>query len=117
MTTGARMPSADQAASFTPSWRRPEWTGAPSTSRSTAHGRSTDLSRTPAEAPVRRRRDRSVRELADFLHRAGDEGLIRSGRPDGWVSAVLPEPMNIASRQLTNINPARAADTVVGTRF
>lgn len=68
-----------------------------------------------AEESVRRRRDRSVRELTDFLRRATDEGLIRSGLPDGWVSTVLPELMNIASRELTDLSPAQAADTVVET--
>ncbi|MER6921935.1 TetR/AcrR family transcriptional regulator [Streptomyces spiralis] len=74
-----------------------------------------DLSRMLAEESIRRRRDRSVRELADFLRRATDEGLIRSGLPDGWVSTVLPELMNIASRQLTDLSPAQAADMVVDT--
>jgi AcrR family transcriptional regulator len=74
-----------------------------------------DLGRMLADEPVRRRRDRSVRELDDFLRRATDEGLIRSGLPDGWVSRVLPELMKIASRELTDLSPARAADTVVDT--
>ncbi|MET9460677.1 hypothetical protein ABZY05_37275 [Streptomyces canus] len=29
------------------------------------------------------------------------------------MSAVLPELMNVAARQLTDLNPARAADMVV----
>jgi AcrR family transcriptional regulator len=74
-----------------------------------------DLGRMLADEPVRRRRDRSVRELDDFLRRAADEGLIRSGLPDGWVGRVLPELMKIASRELTDLSPARAADTVVDT--
>ncbi|MEU1308088.1 helix-turn-helix domain-containing protein [Streptomyces cinnamoneus] len=74
-----------------------------------------DLGRMLADEPVRKRRERSVRELTDFLRRATDEGLLRSGLPDGWVSAVLPQLMNIASRQLTDLSPAQAADTVVDT--
>ncbi|WP_189382251.1 TetR/AcrR family transcriptional regulator [Streptosporangium nondiastaticum] len=74
-----------------------------------------DLSRMLADEPVRRRREHSVRELTDFLRRATDEGLLRSGLPDGWVSALLPQLMNIASRQLTGLSPAQAADTVVDT--
>ncbi|HEY5834015.1 TetR/AcrR family transcriptional regulator [Streptomyces sp.] len=73
------------------------------------------LSRMLAEEPVRERRERSVRELSDFLRRATDEGLIRSGLPDGWVSTVLPMLTDIASRQLTDLTPAQAADTVVDT--
>ncbi|MFF8918452.1 TetR/AcrR family transcriptional regulator [Streptomyces sp. NPDC015032] len=74
-----------------------------------------DLSRMLAEEPVRERRERSVRELTDFLCRATDEGLLRSGLPDGWVGTVLPQLMNIASRQLADLSPAQAADTVVDT--
>jgi len=72
-----------------------------------------DLSRMLAEAPVRERRERSVRALADFLDRATDEGVLRPGLPDGWAIAVLPQLMNIAARQLTELTPAQAADTVV----
>ncbi|MGK5638062.1 TetR/AcrR family transcriptional regulator [Streptomyces sp. URMC 126] len=64
---------------------------------------------------VRERREHSVRALTDFLRRATDEGLLRSGLPDGWVEAVLPQLMVIASRQLTGLSPAQAADTVVDT--
>lgn len=74
-----------------------------------------DLNRMLAEEPVRVRRDRSYRELTDFLRRATDEGVLRSGLPDGWVSRVLPELMNIASHDLTELSPAQAADTVVDT--
>ncbi|MEU8547207.1 helix-turn-helix domain-containing protein [Streptomyces roseoverticillatus] len=74
-----------------------------------------DLSRMLADEPVRKRREHSVRELTDFLRRATDEGLLRSGLPDGWVSALLPQLMNIASSRLTGLSPAQAADTVVDT--
>lgn len=74
-----------------------------------------DLNRMLAEEPVRIRRDRSYRELTDFLRRATDEGVLRAGLPDGWVSRVLPELMNIASHDLTDLSPAQAADTVVDT--
>jgi AcrR family transcriptional regulator len=74
-----------------------------------------DLSRMLADEPVRERRERSVRALADFIRRATDEGLIRSALPDGWLIAVLPQLTNIAARQLTDLTPAQAADTVVDT--
>lgn len=74
-----------------------------------------DLSRMLAEEPIRERRDRSYAALTDFLRRATDEGLIRSGLPDGWVRTVLPQLMVIASRELTDLTPAQAADTVVDT--
>jgi AcrR family transcriptional regulator len=74
-----------------------------------------DLSRMLAEEPVRRRRERSVRELADFLHRAADEGVLRPGLPEGWAMVVLPQLMNLASRELAGLSPARAADVVVDT--
>jgi AcrR family transcriptional regulator len=72
-----------------------------------------DLSRMLADEPVRERRERSVDALANFLRRATDEGLLRSGLPDGWAIAVLPQLMNIAARQLTDLTPAQGADTVV----
>ena len=72
-----------------------------------------DLSRMLADEPVRDRRELSVRALADFLHRATDEGLLRPDLPAGWAIAVLPQLMNIAARQLTDLTPAQAADTVV----
>ncbi|GAA3030004.1 TetR/AcrR family transcriptional regulator [Streptomyces olivoverticillatus] len=74
-----------------------------------------DLNLMLADEPVRKRRERSVRELTDFLRRATDEGVLRSGLPDEWVSTVLPQLMNIASRQLTDLSPAQAADMVVDT--
>ena len=74
-----------------------------------------DLSRMLADEPVRERREHSVQALADFLRRATDEGLFRAGLPDGWVMSVLPQLTNIAARQLTELNPAQAADMVVDT--
>jgi AcrR family transcriptional regulator len=74
-----------------------------------------DLGRMLADEPVRKRRDLSYRELNDFLRRATDEGLLRSGLPDGWVSTVLPQLMVTASRELTDLSPAQAADVVVET--
>ncbi|WP_103890567.1 TetR/AcrR family transcriptional regulator [Actinacidiphila yanglinensis] len=74
-----------------------------------------DLDRMLAEDAVRRRRDVSVHEVDAFLARAADEGLLRSGLPAGWASAVLPQLMLLAAERLPEVSAAQAADTVVDT--
>ncbi|QOV47874.1 TetR/AcrR family transcriptional regulator [Streptomyces chromofuscus] len=74
-----------------------------------------DLARMLADDDVRARRDASAREVDAFLDRATAEGLLRSGLPDGWASAVLPQLTHLVSRQLPELSPARAADVVVDT--
>jgi hypothetical protein len=68
-----------------------------------------------ADDGVRARRDASVREVDVFLERATDEGLLRSDLPPGWASALLPQLMHLASRQMPELSPAQAADVVVDT--
>ncbi|MER5202411.1 TetR/AcrR family transcriptional regulator [Streptomyces sp. NPDC002825] len=74
-----------------------------------------DLTRMLADDTVHARRDAAVREVDAFLERATDEGLLRPGLPEGWASALLPELMNLVSRQSPGLSPGRAADVVVDT--
>ncbi|MFD5739462.1 TetR/AcrR family transcriptional regulator [Streptomyces massasporeus] len=74
-----------------------------------------DLARMLADEGVRARRDASVREVDGFLERATKEGLLRSDLPQGWASALLPQLMHLASRQMPGLSPAQAADVVVDT--
>lgn len=74
-----------------------------------------DLTRMLADDSVHARRDASVREVDAFLRRATDEGLLRTGLPEGWAGALLPQLMHLVSRQLPELSPARAADVVVDT--
>src|SRR3954470_1616452 len=73
-----------------------------------------DLTRVLDDA-VRARRDTSVHQVDTFLRRATDEGLLRSGVPEGWASALLPQLMHLVSRQLPELSPGQAADVVVDT--
>lgn len=74
-----------------------------------------DLGRMLSDDTVRRRRDVSVQEVDAFLRRATDEGLLRDDLPEGWASALLPQLMHLVSRQLPELSPGQAADTVVDT--
>lgn len=74
-----------------------------------------DLTRMLADDAVRARRDASSREVDVFLRRATDEGLLRSGLPEGWTAALLPQLMHLVSRQMPRLTPAQAADIVVDT--
>jgi AcrR family transcriptional regulator len=74
-----------------------------------------DLARMLADDSARARRDASVREVDTFLRRATEEGLLRSGLPQGWAGALLPQLMHLASRQMPELSPAQAADVVVDT--
>ncbi|MFB9465502.1 TetR/AcrR family transcriptional regulator [Streptomyces cinereospinus] len=74
-----------------------------------------DLTRMLADDAVRARRDALAHEVAAFLDRATDEGLLRSGLPGGWASALLPQLMHLVSRELPELSAARAADIVVDT--
>src|SRR3954454_24245243 len=74
-----------------------------------------DLTRMLADDTVHARRDASIAEIDTFLRRATDEGLLRSGLPEGWASALLPQLMHLVSRQLPDLSPGQAADVVVDT--
>ncbi|KUN18165.1 TetR family transcriptional regulator [Streptomyces antibioticus] len=74
-----------------------------------------DLARMLAEGSVHARRDASIEEVDAFLRRATDEGLLRTGLPEGWASALLPQLMHLVSRQLPELSPGQAADVVVDT--
>ncbi|MGW2836568.1 TetR/AcrR family transcriptional regulator [Streptomyces sp. NPDC001493] len=74
-----------------------------------------DLARMLADDTVHARRDACVAEVDAFLRRATAEGLLRPGRPGGWVSALLPQLVNLAAHRQMHLTPARAADVVVDT--
>ncbi|MFD8565684.1 TetR/AcrR family transcriptional regulator [Streptomyces sp. NPDC059639] len=74
-----------------------------------------DLTRMLADDALRKRRDASVHEVDVFLERATDEGLLRTGLPQGWASALLPQLMHLVARQLPDLSPGQAADVVVDT--
>ncbi|MGW5419742.1 TetR/AcrR family transcriptional regulator [Streptomyces sp. NPDC003943] len=74
-----------------------------------------DLARMLADETVHARRDAAVREVDAFLQRATDEGLLRPGLPAGWAGALLPQLMNLVSRQSAELSPGQAADVVVDT--
>ncbi|MFB7666304.1 TetR/AcrR family transcriptional regulator [Kitasatospora sp. NPDC056138] len=74
-----------------------------------------ELDRVRAEESIRERRGRMIEEVDVFLRRATAEGLLRSDLPDGWVGVLLPQLMHLASQQLSELSPARAADVVVDT--
>jgi AcrR family transcriptional regulator len=74
-----------------------------------------ELSRMRAEETIRERRGRMIEEVEEFLRRATDEGLLRSGLPDGWVSALLRRLMHLASHELPGLSAAQAADVLVDT--
>src|SRR5882757_406033 len=48
-----------------------------------------------------------------FVHRAIDQGVLRSGLPDGLPSALLHQMVGLMARQFPDIEPAPAADIVV----
>ncbi|MER6287168.1 TetR/AcrR family transcriptional regulator [Streptomyces sviceus] len=74
-----------------------------------------DLARMLTDHSVRARRDAAVEEVDAFLRRATDEGLLRSGLPQGWASALLPQLMHLVSRQLPELSAGQGADVVVDT--
>jgi AcrR family transcriptional regulator len=74
-----------------------------------------DLARMLTDESVHARRDAAVEEVDTFLRRATDEGLLRSGLPQGWASALLPQLMHLVSRQLPELSAGQAADVVVDT--
>ncbi|MEV6183260.1 TetR/AcrR family transcriptional regulator [Streptomyces sp. NPDC052015] len=74
-----------------------------------------DLARMLADDSVHARRDAAIQEVDAFLQRATDEGLLRSGLPQGWASVLLPQLMHLVSRQLPELSAGQAADVVVDT--
>ncbi len=74
-----------------------------------------DLAHMLADDTVRARRDALAHQVDVFLDRATDEGLLRSGLPEGWAGALLPQLMHLVARQLPELSAARAADVVVDT--
>lgn len=74
-----------------------------------------DLSRMLDDETIRERRDRSRLEVDRFIERATEEGLLRADLPEGWASALLPQLMHFASRELPDLSAAQAADLAVDT--
>jgi AcrR family transcriptional regulator len=74
-----------------------------------------ELTRMRAEESIRDRRNRMGEQVDAFLERATDEGLLRSGLPAGWTSALLRQLMHLASQDLPGLSAAQAADVLVDT--
>jgi AcrR family transcriptional regulator len=74
-----------------------------------------DLGRMLADDAVAQRRNAYVEEVDAFLKRATDEGLLRPGLPEGWVSALLPDLTNLVVRERPDLSHGQAADVVVET--
>lgn len=72
-----------------------------------------ELRRMKADETVRGRRAALIHRVDTFLRRAADEGLLRDDLPPGWVGSVLRQLMQLASQQLSGMEPARAADVLV----
>ncbi|WP_445183423.1 TetR/AcrR family transcriptional regulator [Pseudonocardia sp. Cha107L01] len=53
--------------------------------------------------------------IADFLRRAMNEGLIRTGLPDGMVQAQLRQIIALLAHQFPDHDPGKAADIAVDT--
>jgi hypothetical protein len=54
-------------------------------------------------------------QVATFMRRAADEGLIRSDLPDGLAQAQLHLIIALLARQFPDHDPAQAADIAVHT--
>lgn len=54
-----------------------------------------------------------MEQLAVFMRRAADEGLIRSDLPDGLASGLLKQIINVVARQPGEPDPGPAADLAV----
>lgn len=74
-----------------------------------------DLTRMLHDPAIRERRARSVEALDAFLRRAADEGLLRPGLPERWVSRVLQQMLHLGAEELPGRSDAEAADILVET--
>jgi AcrR family transcriptional regulator len=74
-----------------------------------------DLSRMLHDPVIRQRRERSVEPLDAFLRRAADEGFLRAGLPERWVSRVLQQMLHLGAGELLGRSDAEAADILVET--
>lgn len=61
------------------------------------------------------RRLRAVDEVDQFLQRATDEGLLRTGLPTRWPGNVLGQLLHLSTRELPDLSDAQAADVIVDT--
>ncbi|MFD0634868.1 TetR/AcrR family transcriptional regulator [Catenulispora yoronensis] len=68
-----------------------------------------------ANEEVRQDWDSLAAEVDAFLQRAVDEGLLRSGLPEGWARVLLTELVQLVARQRPELNRGQAADVVVDT--
>lgn len=74
-----------------------------------------DVARMRQDTSVRDHVRTSTARLAAFVTRATDEGLIRADLPPGWAALLLNELVHLAAHQLSDLDPAPAADLVVDT--
>lgn len=74
-----------------------------------------ELTRMRADETIRGRRNRMIAEVRRFLTRAVDDGLLRPDQSVDWIDGLLRQLMHLASAELSDADPARAADVVVDT--
>ena len=74
-----------------------------------------ELTRLKADEEIRGRRDALIGEVDAFLERTVGEGLLRADLPVTWAASLLPQLMHLASRQMSQLTAAQAADLVVDT--
>lgn len=74
-----------------------------------------ELTRMRADDAIRDRRNRMIAEVRRFLTRAVDEGLLRPDQPLDWIDGLLRRLTHLASTELPDTDPARAADIAVDT--
>jgi len=74
-----------------------------------------ETSRMLHEGTIQEQRRPLIEAVDAFIRRATDEGLLRADLPRNWVASLLPPLMLHAAEELTELNPAQAADVVVDT--
>jgi AcrR family transcriptional regulator len=65
------------------------------------------------KSPAAKRSQQLSDRLDAFVERAAAAGLLRADLPAGWASALLRKLVDTAAHEMTDLDPARAADLVV----
>jgi AcrR family transcriptional regulator len=72
-----------------------------------------EFDRMKGDATTAARRAELGDRLDAFIRRAVDEGLFRSGLPEGWIEGLLRQVVKVAADELPHIEAAQAADLAV----
>jgi AcrR family transcriptional regulator len=65
------------------------------------------------KSPAGKRSQQLSDRLDAFVERAVAAGFLRADLPAGWASALLRKLVDTAAHEVTDLDPARAADLVV----